>query len=56
MEIPKKGWFVRKRQGEHAHMSEVYLNGERVERVRNLKIGLDAGFPLITLELEIVGA
>jgi hypothetical protein len=55
MDIPKKGWFVRKQADKPAHLSEVYFNGERVGRIRKLKLGMDAEFPLVTLELELVG-
>lgn len=56
MAIPSKGWYVRKRKGEAATNGEVYFNGEMVERIRRLKVGLDAETALTTLELEIIGA
>jgi len=55
MDIPKKGWFVRKAADKPAHLSEVYLNGERVERVQSVKVGIEADYPLITLELKLTG-
>lgn len=56
MSVPQKGWYIRKRAEQSAHLSEVYFNGKKVGRIRRLKIGLDADFPLTTLELEIIGA
>jgi hypothetical protein len=55
MDIPKKGWFIRKPVDKHAHMSEIYLNGERLRCVQQVRIGLDADFPLVTLELKLAG-
>ena len=55
MEIPKKGWFIRKSADKAANLAEVFLNGERVERISKVKIGIDADFPLFKLELELVG-
>lgn len=56
MSIPQEGWYIRKRAGQGAHLSEVYFNGKKVGRIRRLKIGIDADFPLTTLELEVIGA
>jgi hypothetical protein len=56
MEIPEKGWFIRKPADKPAHLSEVYYNGERVHRVTGLKVGIDANLPFVTLELELAGS
>lgn len=55
MEIPKKGWFIRKAADKPAHLSEVFFNGERMERIVKCKVGVDAESPLIKLELEFIG-
>lgn len=55
MDIPKKGWFIRKAADKPAHLSKVYFNGERVGFVQQVKIGVDAEYPLITLELKLTG-